>query len=67
MSANNVLRIEWSKSSYLIEDVDSETGSGARIGTAKTLEKAVRIANKYMAVGNYVEYNLQIKLKPSKI
>jgi len=63
MSANNVISIRWKKPSYLVEDVDCETGSGIRVGTAKTLEKAVRIANEYMSDGNYVEYNLQIKLK----
>lgn len=63
MSANNLILIKWRKPSYFVSDCDADTGSGSPIGNAKTLEKAVRIANKYMDQGNEIEYGIHIKLK----
>lgn len=62
MSANNCLQIKFIKPSYFVIDKDIESHSGYPVGNAKTLEEAVRIANKYMEDGNIVEYGLEIVL-----
>jgi hypothetical protein len=62
MSMNNFVRIHWKKPSYLVDECDMDTSYSERIGTAKTLDKAVRIANKYIKE-NGCEYGLVIKLK----
>ncbi len=59
MSVNNLIKIFYRKPSYFVEEADAETGYGKIIGNAKKLEKAVRIANKYMET-NEVEYGLHI-------
>lgn len=69
MSANNQIKIYWKKPSYFVieKDIEVKDKWGVRLGNAKTLEKAVKIANKYMQdcarEGYPVEYGLSIKLK----
>ena len=60
MSANNYILIRWKKPSYIVTHRDADTKYElTRLGTAKTLEKAVGIANRYMSE-NPVEYGLSI-------
>ena len=65
MSANNFILIKWKKPSYIVSHRDVDTGyEFKRLGTAKTLEKAVGIANRFMA-DNVVEYGLSIIQRPN--
>ena len=59
MSDNSVLLIKYRKPSYFVDKY------GVPVGNAKTLEKAVRLANKYLNE-NLVEYGIQIKMKSEK-
>jgi hypothetical protein len=62
MSQNNFIKIHWKKPNYLVEERDMDSTNSTRLGTAKTLDKAIRIANKYIKE-NGCEYGLVIKLK----
>jgi hypothetical protein len=60
MSANNFIEIKWKKATYRVCHRDADTGYLLEeIGCAKTLEKAVKIANHFI-LNNIVEYGLQI-------
>jgi hypothetical protein len=63
MSMNNFIKIKWRKPSYLVDECDADTSHPNRLGTAKTIDKAIRIANKYIKK-NGCEYGLWVKLKP---
>ena len=67
MSANNQILIEYQNSKYFIidKDIESNNDEGYLVGNAKTLEQAVKIANKYQE-DNEVEYGLAIKLPKKK-
>lgn len=55
MSANNLITIH--KKTFVVKDVDAETGYGSIVGKAKNLEEAIEIAEKRMQEG-YVEYGI---------
>lgn len=61
MSANNFIRIISRWGNYEITDVDVDGCGQTEIGKTKTLEEAIRIANKYREE-NEVEYGLDIKI-----
>ena len=63
MSANNIVRIKEYKESpkYRVRDEDIECGCGYDVGSADTLEEAVKIANKYEEE-EFVEYGITIDL-----
>lgn len=62
MSANNYLLIEQCKSGFMISEVDVEGGGFVlRDKPFKTLEEAIKHANKYMEKNN-VEYGLHIQI-----
>lgn len=56
MSANNMITIN--KKTYVVKEVDAETGYGNELGKGKNLEEAIEIAEKEMKE-QYVEYGIQ--------
>ena len=67
MSANNQILIKYKKPSYFVldKDIEAKDKYGYPVGNAKTLEKAVAIANAYLKK-NMVEYGIRIKLPKKK-
>lgn len=61
MSANNELLIQKYKDGYRVSDIDEMGGHFIQDKPVKTLEEAVRLANKYLE-DNVVEYGLRIEL-----
>jgi hypothetical protein len=63
MSANNQLLIEKYHLGWKVSEIDVESGDEVKISKKlhKTLEQAVREANKYLE-NNVVEYGLRIEL-----
>lgn len=55
MSANNMLTIN--KTTFIVENVDAETGAGSAVGKGKNLEEAIEIAEKEME-REEVEYGI---------
>ena len=55
MSANNMITIN--KKSFVVKEVDAETGYGIVLGKAKSLEEAIEVAQKEIEKGN-VEYGI---------
>lgn len=55
MSANNMITIN--KKTYVVKEVDAETGYGNVLGKGKSLEDAIDIAEKTMEE-EYVEYGI---------
>lgn len=55
MSANNMITIN--KKTYVVKEVDAETGYRRPIGKGKSLEEAIEIAEKAMEE-EYVEYGI---------
>ena len=62
MSANNYLLITKKDSIFAIKNVDADGCGEFSIGTATTLEEAIKKANAWMACGNEVEYGLEIRI-----
>lgn len=56
MSANNTITIN--KKTYLVKEVDAETGYGNVLGEGKNLEEAVEIVGKVMETEE-VEYGIR--------
>lgn len=56
MSANNMIIID--KKTFVVKDVDSETGHGFLVGKAKNLEEAIDIAEKQIETEG-VEYGIR--------
>jgi len=61
MSANNYLLITKKDSIYAIKNVDADGCGEFSIGTASTLEEAIKKANIYMQTEE-VEYGLEINI-----
>lgn len=55
MSANNMITIN--KKTYVVKEVDAETGYGRPIGKGKSLEEAIQIAEEAMRE-EYIEYGI---------
>ena len=56
MSANNLVTIN--KKTFVVKNVDAETGSGNVVGKGKSLEGAIEIAEKEIEEGE-VEYGIR--------
>lgn len=56
MSANNLITIN--KKTYVVKEVDAETGYGRVLGKAKSLEEAIEIAEKVMDEED-IEYGIR--------
>lgn len=61
MSANNQLLIQKYKDGFRVSDIDETGGHFIQDEPVKTLEEAVKLANKYLE-DNEVEYGLRIEL-----
>lgn len=55
MSANNMIIIN--RKTYVVEEVDVETGYGREVGQGKNIEEAIDIAQKELDEGD-VEYGI---------
>ena len=62
MSANTELKIKKEKNLYVLKLRDVDVGNGMLIGKYKTLEEAIKRANKYREE-EPVEYGLLIDIK----
>ena len=64
MSVNNQLKITKEDDLYVVREIDADTqGVHQEVGKYKTLEEAVKMANKYMREVPYgVEYGLDIDI-----
>ena len=63
MSANNYILIQETKNGFTITHRDADTRAQyGKIARAKTLRKAVEIANEIILTEEVVEYGIQIKL-----
>lgn len=60
MSANNMITIN--KNTFVVKNVDAETGVGSIVGKGKSLEEAVEIAEKEMEQEE-VEYGIHFVKK----
>lgn len=60
MSANNTITIN--KKTFVVKNVDAETGYGDVVGKAKSLEEAIEVAEKEMEDGE-VEYGIHFVKK----
>jgi len=60
MSANNMITIN--KRTYVVKNVDAETGMGSIVGKGKSLEEAIDIAEKEMEEEE-VEYGIHFVIK----
>lgn len=59
MSANNMLLIKQRKAGFHVYEISIGCEGKQKIGDAKTLKKAIQIANRYQEL-NEVEYGLQV-------
>lgn len=65
MSANNMITIN--KKTYVVKEVDAETGYGRVLGKGKNLEEATDIAEKEMEK-EYIEYGIHfVKERKEKV
>ena len=60
MSANNLITIN--KKTFIVRNVDAETGFGNVVGKGKNLEEAIGIAEKEIEEGE-VEYGIRFVTK----
>jgi hypothetical protein len=61
MSANNQLRI-WNRGNeWCISEDDVDTGKGILLAVKKSLEEAIKFANKYQE-DNEIEYGLDVSI-----
>jgi len=64
MSANNVITID--RKTFVVKEVDAETGHGIVLGKAKSLGDAIDVAEKGIETGD-VEYGIRFIKNRGKV